>query len=195
MKKGIIVGFCLVLLGSGAFALEKAAGGGLLGGYTFQGGTESLYGYNYEWTFNRGSFGACAFFGLSQWVEFNLAFMYKSGEAEVTVEGTTTSVPDEGVPQPTSALGFGVYGKYPIPISDAFVFFPTGGVDVELNFEKDWWSDIWIRGGLGIDFFFTDTLFLRSHLIYGVVLPFGDTELSPQVGHGLLAKAAVGFMF
>ena len=42
MKKGVVLGFCLLLLlGSGAFALEKAAGGGILVGGTFQGGDDA----------------------------------------------------------------------------------------------------------------------------------------------------------
>ncbi|MDR0628973.1 MAG: hypothetical protein LBG24_04930 [Treponema sp.] len=194
MKKGVVLGFCLLLLlGSGAFALEKAAGGGILVGGTFQGG--DVPGASGDtWTFDRTSFGGFGFFSLSQYVEFNIAFMYKTGEATVTYQGQTYSAPSDSVPQPTVALGFGAYGKYPIPISDRFVFFPTGGVDFELNFEEYWWNDLWIRGGAGIDFFFSDTFFLRGHVIYGAAVPLGG-DLDPKVGHGFLAKAGLGFMF
>jgi hypothetical protein len=183
----------LLLLGSGAFALEKAAGGGVLVGGTFQGG-DFKKNPGVTWTFNRTSFGGFAFFSLSQYMEFNLTFMYKTGEASVTKDGATTPIDSAGVPQPTTALGLGAYGKYPIPISDRFVFFPTGGVDFEFNFEEEWWNDLWIRGGVGIDFFFSDFFFLRSHLIYGAAVPLGGT-LDPKVGHGFLVKAGLGFMF
>ncbi|MHB9291474.1 hypothetical protein Holit_00551 [Hollandina sp. SP2] len=198
MKKGVIVGFCMLLvLGSGAFALEKAAGGGVLVGGTFQGGDMADSHYSdVTWTFDRTSIGGFAFFSLSQYMEFNLTFMYKTGEASVTVDGQTVSSTsaEDGVPQPTTALGLGAYGKYPIPISDRFVFFPTGGVDFEFNFEEYWWNDLWIRGGVGIDFFFSDFFFLRSHLIYGAAVPLGG-DLDPKVGHGFLVKAGLGFMF
>ena len=54
-----------------------------------------------------------------------------------------------------------------------------------------WWDDIWLRAGLGADFFISDRLFVRGHLIYGVGLPVfgaGDEELT----HGLLVKLGVG---
>ncbi|MDR0721268.1 MAG: hypothetical protein LBF75_00550 [Treponema sp.] len=195
MKKIVVSILCLLLLGSGAFALDKAAGGGVLVGGTFQGGgVPEIPGAT--WTFDRTSFGGFGFFSLSQYVEFNLAFMYKTGEASITYQGETwkSTKAEDGVPQPTTALGIGMYGKYPIPISDRFVFFPTGGVDFELNFEEYWWNDLWIRGGVGIDFFFSDAFFLRGHVIYGAAIPLGG-ELEPKVGHGFLAKAGLGFMF
>ncbi|MDR2392992.1 MAG: hypothetical protein LBD93_02385 [Treponema sp.] len=206
MKKTLVSLVCLLLLGSGVFALDKAAGGGLLVGGTFQGGSvtysyyeDSYYGSTtttYDWTFNRTSFGGFGFFSISQYLELNVAFMYKAGEAEVTVNGLTYSGDQAAGPQPTSALGLGAYGKYPIPISDTFVFFPTAGVDFEFNFEDYWWNDLWVRGGVGLDFFLNDTMFLRGHFIYGAAIPVGDTQdLSPEIGHGLLAKVGLGFMF
>lgn len=205
MKKTLVLLVCLLLLGSGVFALDKAAGGGLLIGGTFQGGsvTESYYdsyygsskSWTYDWTFNRTSFGGFGFFSISQYLELNVAFMYKAGEATVTVDGVTYTGNEAGGPEPTSALGLGAYGKYPIPISDRFVFFPTGGVDFEFNFEEHWWNDLWIRGGIGLDFFLNDTMFLRGHFIYGAAIPVGEDELKPKIGHGLLVKAGIGFMF
>ncbi|MDR1029452.1 MAG: hypothetical protein LBL76_01110 [Treponema sp.] len=198
MKKGIIAVLCLLLIGSAAFTLDKAAGAGLLIGETFQGGsiTENYYdyySYTVDWTFNRTSFGAFAFFGLSQYLEFNFAFMHKAGEASVsTSDGENYT---GGGPEPTSAVGLGIYGKYPIPLSDRFVFFPTAGLDFEFNFEENWWDDLWIRGGVGIDYFLGDTIFLRGHFIYGAAIPVGEDELKPDVGHGLLAKVGIGFMF
>jgi hypothetical protein len=98
---------------------------------------------------------------------------------------------------PTNALQIGVYGKYPFPISDKVVVFPTGGLDIEFTLadeDEGWWSDFWIRAGVGLDYFFTDTVFLRSHAIYGVAIPFGS-EADPDVGHGFLFKVGVGYMF
>jgi hypothetical protein len=198
MKRIVVLVLCLLVLGTSAFAMDKAVGGGALFGYTFQGWTGS-----YAWDdgpvsldidFNRASFGAFAFFGLSQYVEFNLAFIHKSGDAEITESKYAAAKVDI---DPTNALQIGVYGKYPFPVSDKVVVFPTGGLDIEFTLadeDKGWWHDFWIRAGVGLDYFFTDTVFLRSHAIYGVAIPFGS-EVEPDVGHGFLFKVGVGYMF
>jgi hypothetical protein len=205
MKRIVILALCLLALGSSAFALDKAAGGGLLFGYTFQGGEEDVSGFsnysgNAEWTFNRSSIGGFAFFGLGQYVELNLAFMYKNGEVEAEFMGRKLTGSDVGIKiDPTAAVGFGAYYKYPIPVSDKVVVFPTGGFDFEINLNSDWmdefWNDLWIRAGAGVDYFFSDVLFLRGHFIYGVVLPLGAELYEPDMGHGLLVKVGLGYMF
>jgi hypothetical protein len=202
MKRIVMAVLCLALIGTAGFSLDKAAGGGLLLGYTFQGGSEensNLGGFGggtFDWTFNRTSFGGFGFFGLGQYVELNAAFMYKTGEASVTWGGNTAT---SDFIEPTAALGFGAYGKYPFPISDKVVIFPTAGLDFEFNLHPDWvddaWNDLWLRLGAGVDYFFTDTIFLRSHFIYGLVLPLGSKDLNPDPGHGFLLKVGVGKMF
>jgi hypothetical protein len=192
MKKIVVLAFCLLVIGSTAFALEKAAGGGILFGETFQGGSITGLG---DWTFNRTSFGAFGFFGLSQYAEFNAAFMYK---AVGTIKAGGVTVDNSGYVESTSALQFGVYGKYPFPISDQLVVFPTAGIDVELTLAEEWWHDIWIRAGGGVDYFLNDTMFIRGHFIYGLAIPVGvgsDIEyLNVGVGHGLLVKVGIGWM-
>ncbi|MDR1637289.1 MAG: porin family protein [Treponema sp.] len=192
MKKTVVVALFLTVLGTTVFALDKAAGGGLLLGGTFQGGSESVLGYDADWTYNRTSFGAFGFFGLSQYVEFNLGFLYKAGEGTVSTKYDKFDLEID----PTTALQLGAYGKYPFPISDKFVVFPTAGMDVELTLsDENWWSDLWIRAGAGVDYFFTDALFLRGHFIYGVAIPFNEQDVHPDVGHGFLVKVGVGYMF
>ncbi|MDR0601445.1 MAG: hypothetical protein LBG42_03620 [Treponema sp.] len=187
MKRIVLLTLCLLVLGSSAFALDKAIGGGALLGYTFQDGSTNVNNLPVKWEFNRVSAGAFAFFGLTQYVEFNLAIMYKYGKVEAS--GLSAGI------DPTAGLGLGVYGKYPISLSDKFVFFPTAGMDTEFNFESGWWKDLWIRGGAGVDYFLSDTLFIRGHLIYGVNVPYAKQTASPNVGHGLLVKVGVGTMF
>jgi hypothetical protein len=51
-------------------------------------------------------------------------------------------------------------------------------------------------GGLGIDVFLTEQLFLRAHAMYGIGLPLGNSEYDIyKYTHGLLAKIAVGWVF
>ena len=216
MKKFVVLALCLVIFTTGAFAMDRAVGGGIMfnSGSTLGQYKESEPGFSYteDWTLTRTGFGAFAFFGLGRFWEFNLAFMYKNPQTfsyestytymgvTETEKGTETNLDNwlEG----TGALQLGVYFKYPIPLSNMFVFFPTGGVDLEISTNTDkgtqgfsWWHDLWIRGGLGLDVFFTEKLFLRTHLIYGAAIPIGgETEMGLRFGHGFLFKAGIGFM-
>jgi hypothetical protein len=196
MKRSIFFVLCLVVLASGAFAMDKAIGFGILYNNTSTTGEVS----GSEWTMQRNGTGAFAFFGVNQFLEFNLGFLYKDPDS-LKVGSYTFSGSDLGL-DPATALQVGIYGKYPIPISSMFVFFPTGGVDVEINLSDNewqgfkWWSDLWIRAGLGLDVFFTEKMFLRSHLIYGAAIPFGGEEdMGLKFGHGLLVKIGLGWMF
>jgi hypothetical protein len=98
MKRIIILALCLLVLGTSAFGLDKAVGGGGMLWHAFSEG-DSLT-----------AFGGFAFFGLGQYVELNAGVI---------------SISDLD----TTGLAFGIYGKYPISISDRVVVFPTGGVD------------------------------------------------------------------
>jgi hypothetical protein len=196
MKK-IVVLLLLLLVTVGAFALDKTVGGGLLFNAGFTNG--KLEGED-NFTITRNGFGAFGFFGVSQFMELNLGFLYKNPR-KIKADGMEWDVSD--VMSGAAALQLGIYGKYPIPISDTLVFFPTGGVDFELTLggkaEKDtgydWWHDLWLRGGLGLDVFFTDRMFLRSHLIYGAAIPMGGSgDLGLTFGHGFLMKVGIGFM-
>jgi hypothetical protein len=213
MKKMLLLLLCLTLIGSVAFALDKAWGLGVLAGGTFNGGNiipVSTYGYGGleststgTWSMSRSSFGAFGFFGLSEYMELNFGFLYKAVEAiRVNVGGQTGSISgkDSGIDN-TGALQFGVYGKYPIPVSTKFIFFPTAGADFELTLstQDEWWSDIWIRGGAGLDYFFSEITFLRTQLLYGAAIPVGGDARSfgidTNFGHGILFKIGVGWMF
>ena len=209
MKRNVMLVMCLMVLSSGVFALDKAIGGGILFNATSTNGSinaktidAELTG-NFDWTMSRTGFGVFGFFGLNQFIELNLGFLYKNpSELELSYGGQTQKMKDSGIDS-VGALQFGVYGKYPIPISDMLVFFPTGGVDFELTLGGgsdsetgfDWWSDFWIRGGVGLDVFISETMFVRSHLIYGAAIPVGgSSDLGLSFGHGLLIKVGLGLM-
>jgi hypothetical protein len=194
----------MAILATGAFALDKTIGGGILYNNATTNGSISDYGDTYDWTMTRNGFGGFAFFGVSPFVEFNLGFMYKN-PSEITqkVNGETYTITGSDIDlEGTGALQFGIYLKYPIPIGSMFVFFPTGGVDFELSMSSEeyngweWWHDLWLRAGIGLDVFLSDKLFLRSHFIYGAAVPIGGPEeLGLKFGHGLLIKLGLGFMF
>ena len=205
MKRIVLLAMCLVVVASGAFSLDKAIGGGILYNTTWTDGSIDFGGSSMDWTMNRNGFGAFAFFGVSPFVEFNLGFLYKDPYS-LTVKGpggysATLSGSDIDL-EGTGALQLGIYGKYPIPISSMFVFFPTGGIDFEISTSSEewsgwkWWHDLWIRAGVGMDVFFTEKMFLRTHLIYGAAIPIGgDEDMGLKFGHGLLIKLGVGWMF
>jgi len=197
--------------------MDKAAGFGVL----FNTGSTSGqidyvdYGVDYygnsgktsrtaDWTMKRAGYGGFAFFGLGQNWELNLGFLYKnptSLKLTMDKESETLTGSDLAL-EAAGALQFGLYWKYPIVVSETLVFFPTLGTDFELSLSTDnyegwvWWDDIWVRAGIGMDFFFSESTFLRTHLIYGAAFPVGgDSDLGLTFGHGLLLKAGIGFMF
>lgn len=188
---------CMALISGAAFTMERTIGGGIL----YYAGTSSgriddpWFGPPIDWQMRRDGIGAFAFLGLSRFWEFNLGLLYKY-PWNFVVDGVSVDTWDiEG----TMALQLGVYWKYPIliPAAPRFVFFPTVGVDIEFSLSADdWWHDVWLRAGVGLDFFIRDTMFLRGHLIYGAAIPFGgEPELGLNVGHGFLTRIGIGFMF
>jgi len=192
MKKMCVLAICLLFASAGAFAMDKAAGGGIL----YNNSTTLGEVEGYDWEMNRNGFGAFGFFGMSQFLEFNFGFLYKD-PSSIKLDGETYSVAFD----PAAALQLGIYGKYPIPLSDTLVFFPTGGIDLELSLSDEdysgwkWWHDLWLRAGVGLDVFFSEKLFLRSHLIYGAAIPVGgEEEMGLKFGHGFLFKVGLGWM-
>ena len=217
MKKMVLMALCLMVLASGVFAMDKAVGGGVLfnAGFTSmeQSGSYSdpyfgSYSWKQEVEMSRTGFGAFGFFGLGRFFELNLGFLYKEPQEIKWKYSESTGYSGSGTEsgdwlEGTGALQIGAYGKYPIPLSEMFVFFPTGGVDFEISLSSEegstgwkWWHDLWLRAGVGLDIFFTERMFLRTHAIYGVAIPVGGEEdLGLKIGHGLLIKIGLGWMF
>jgi opacity protein-like surface antigen len=91
------------------------------------------------------------------------------------------------------SLHGGVYLKYPFTLSDRFSLFPLAGIDYDLYMlsKRDDGRDaqfsisagthdakamealsaLSFRFGVGLDTYFTDHLFLRTELLYGIKLP------------------------
>jgi hypothetical protein len=122
-----------------------------------------------------------------------------------------------------SAFGmdFGLLGKFPIQLSKSFSFFPLLGIEYHLvlsALDKDEYqfqnknkkapfdlSAFWFKAGAGLDFSFSEALYVRGELLYGLRLAnkyevdtvkainkagYDGTSL---LGHGLNIKLALGY--
>ncbi|GHU58583.1 hypothetical protein FACS189444_2470 [Spirochaetia bacterium] len=137
--------------------------------------------------------------------------------------------PDD--PANTLALRFGLYGKYPFVVSTMLTIFPLIGAEYELallagKYEgnrnmyfrnitfpvsagkqdanaAEALSTAWIKAGVGMDTHFTDHVFMRMELLYGIRL-YNKTEVylldqrsdaDFAIGHGGDYKLAIGYKF
>jgi len=149
--------------------------------------------------------------------------------------------PEEYAAIPTvkiSSLNIGLLGKYPIAIMDNLSLFPLLGIEYQAALSvKDGdsgeeyrrpnsdgsdgdkapgdWSSLWFKAGVGMDFSFTESLYLRLNVLYGLRLPSKaekdyvdlmktmaaaesagmSVDAKTLLGHGLTAKLAIGFRF
>ena len=211
MKKLILLGLCLLVFAGSAFSLDWAIGGGGMFSASWS-NAEDWTDPDFTYTLSRQGFGGFVFFGLGRYLEANLGFLYKSPKTvDFKYNGTTYISFDVSDPiydfRSVFGIQFGLYFKYPFVLSDRIVLFPTAGVDYELTVgdeKKDWWDDVWFRGGVGLDIFFSQRAFLRVHALYGVGVFIGDEDYSffgyyldayKTWSHGMLFKVGVGFMF
>jgi len=177
MKKFFVLALLLLVMAAGAFALEVTTVGG---GAMFNSTTYS-WKEGGGWTGN--GFGAFGFVGIGQFFDINLGFIYKTNDFD----------------QSLGALMLGALFKYPFPINEKIELFPSLGLDFEYSLSEwvpdETWHELWLRGGLGIDFLVTDNIFLRGHVNYGLGLVIGDYSDNFKFSHGLLIKAGVGWKF
>ena len=217
MKKVLALAILLTVIGTGAFALDWAVGGGGLFNYTSSIGKSIT---DDKLTIDRTGFGGFAFAGLGRFVELNFGFIYKQPQTMTVYQWLSDYEFTMDVRDLDSALAlqFGAYFKWPFVLTDRLVLFPTLGVDYELTVNNDlWWNDLWFRAGAGLDVFFSERVFLRVHAIYGIGVVLGAEEsifgymdyiLNTALGgyyynpfsdkvfsHGLLLKVGVGWMF
>ncbi|MDR2731500.1 MAG: hypothetical protein LBB81_11465 [Treponema sp.] len=216
-KKVIIVMVLATLVAGGAFAQMSAGVGGLFAGQFGGGGYENKDAkVSYESVGN--SFGGYAFFDAS-FAELTVGFQSGKFLGKTTINGTSVTAGDDYAVT-VSALALGLYGKFPIAISDAFSLFPLIGIDYNMVlsatnkdgddiFEnsKDYsaadMSSLWIKFGVGMDVGFTDAIYLRFEALYGLGLPDKMTSdnvkdqdgVTATLAHGLTARLAVGFKF
>jgi hypothetical protein len=209
MKKCISVLVLCVLVAGGAFAVDKAIGGGLLFDYSFNGGVkyETVWQGEphdaYDGTDNM-SFGGYGFFDIT-YVELGLYFAYgriltaSIGETIVKANGSMTQ------------LGFSLLGKYPIELG-RITLFPALGLDYNLalscNYEGGvkmqdslkWMSQFGFQAGMGLDLGLTESLFLRFNGMFHMRLPmkkYKDAadayDVKATLGKGPRVNVAIGY--
>ena len=203
MKKILGVAFFLFAMGTTVFAQDNAIGVGAMYNNANTFGTLDQAGFYQEsglngksnWAMNRNGLGGFVFFG-ARFFELNLGVLWKNPNG-INIDGEKNTNEYSQLFE-TFAFQAGIYLKRPFNLSEKFVLFPTIGADFEytVDINDEWWHDIWARAGIGLDFFFADSFFLRGQALYGAAFPIGGADgLSARISHGLLAKVGIGWMF
>jgi len=225
MKKGLLVLVLAAIVAGGAFALPKfgmsLGVGGLVGG-DFGGGYETSYDYGYgkeEFIEKNPYFGGGGFiFVDATYAELTLAFFGGGGTSEQTSK--ETGDPDYTTKDDFSVTSFniGLLLKYPFEVGEKLSVFPLLGFDyaIAITVKIDGkeptglissgdFSAFWFKLGGGLDFKFTDKLFLRGEVLYGIRLEneyeslmvewesASGWDAKSRLGHGLTAKIALGY--
>jgi opacity protein-like surface antigen len=228
MKKRIFLALLIAVLAtSAAFAqINLSAGGGLFFDNDFGGGYKASYSKD-DLSISRTAeipytgMGIYGFFDAA-YAELSIGYFFgditvKRTEKEA-YSGYSNSVSPSYV---WKAEGFNlsVFGKFPININDKFTLFPLLGSEYKfvrsVNVKEkeipytnsSYFNALWFKAGVGGDISFTEIIFLRLNLLYGIRLSndFEDKYVSDYtsdklkaetlLGHGLTIKAAVGFKF
>jgi opacity protein-like surface antigen len=210
-RKGLVVFMVLAVLVVGnAFAqmpeLKLSAGAGGYFTSDFGGGWEGKVSGDYaEMKFPYAGGGGFAFFDAT-FAEVSLGFFAASGKLKGY--GLYSSSSDVSY----TGLDISLLGKYPFTLTEQFTLFPLLGIDyrrfvsakrngTKQNNAGDY-SALWFKLGAGADYHFTEHIFARLGLLYGLRLANkyekdlkassgGDTNF----GHGLDVKLAVGYRF
>ncbi|MDR0638648.1 MAG: porin family protein [Spirochaetaceae bacterium] len=220
-KKRFIVLVLAVFIAGGAFALPEFKLSAGAGGYftsDFGGGAEASMGGQ---TMSRKTpyfgGGGLAFLDAT-YAELSLGFFGGGGTFKTDMGGSSSE-------SDTSITGFdiGLLGKYPFAVSEKLSVFPLLGISYRImlsvkdedgnqyqNSDGDDapgdFSALWIRFGGGLDFSFTDHVYLRGGLLYGLRLANKfENDMVDEIpsaadpktllGHGLEVKIAVGYRF
>jgi opacity protein-like surface antigen len=205
----------------GGFSLSAGAGGYFTS--DFGGGVEASAGgqtMSIKTPYAGG--GGFAFFDAT-YAELSFGFFGGGGTMKIEFPGS----PDQEMDFSLSGLDIGLLGKYPIAVGEKLTVFPLLGITyrVVLSLKAgngtEWknsdgdkmagdFSALWFKLGGGLDYAFTDHVFLRANLLYGLRLANklendryesmigtipDEIDVKPLLGHGLEVKVAVGYKF
>jgi opacity protein-like surface antigen len=204
-----------------AFRLSVGGGGLVSGDFSTWNVDEDVPGALDRYNATHLGVGPYGFVDL-KYVEITVGLVYgtlKNSSSESDLAA------DPNFPAETLALYGSVYLKYPFTISDRFSLFPLAGIDYDLYMlsKKDdgrgarfpisagtqdakvmeALSALSFKLGVGLDTYFTDHLFLRTELFYGIKLPNKMEKYLYDVrqnidwtlSHGGDFKIAVGYRF
>jgi hypothetical protein len=181
--------------------------------------------------YNKTLIGA-GFYGFfdATYVEANLGVLF-GNEKQDQYPADTHEDTKKGID--VTALKIGLFGKYPFQLGGKAAVFPMLGVDImvplggrayghDLDSDilkkdgkdfKSWYFDnrftqVWLKLGVGADFYATDHIFIRPEFMYGIRVNRTDDEndiigkwdndkkpASGVLGHGLDIRMAVGYRF
>jgi hypothetical protein len=204
-----------------AFKMSVGGGGFVSGDFSTWNVDEDVPGALDRYNATQLGVGAYGFFDF-KYVELNVGLAYGKLENSSSESDLATN---PNFPAETLSLYGGVYLKYPFTISDRFTLFPLVGIDYDLYMlaKKDDDRDagfpisastqdakamealsaLSCKLGIGLDTYFTDHLFLRTELFYGIKLPnemekyLSDTrqDIDWKLSHGGDFKIAIGYRF
>jgi hypothetical protein len=223
MKKTFFVFVLATFVVGGIFAMPEfrfSIGAGGFFTSDFGGGVEaSVSGFGNIGNIKTPYAGGGGFVFLdATFVEFSLGFFGIGGTWEekeyVTISNAKYDFSGAG-------LDIGLLGKYPFVISEQLTLFPFLGISyrtifsVKLDGKKSDdpgdLSALWFKFGGGLDYYFTEKIFLRAGILYGIRLSnefekdmvnifksLGSqnslrVNAETLLGHGIDIKLAIGF--
>ncbi|GMO30910.1 MAG: hypothetical protein Pg6A_20370 [Termitinemataceae bacterium] len=241
-KKVLTLLVLALVIGAGAFAQDEkpqkafsiSAGiGGFTGG-DFGGGAEgtgTFQSQTFKLIFEAPYFGGGAYaFIDATYAELTLGIYGGKGKVKQTYESPAGSPPADEYDISYMNFNIGLLGKYPFMLNKKLSLFPLLGIEYDICLSaKDEdgeyegldgdgkpadFSALWFKLGGGLDFSFTEKVYLRFEALYGLRLaskaendmkdfiddslsniPGISTDTKTLLGHGLTAKIAVGFKF
>ena len=178
-----------------------SAGGGVIWDFSLNNGIKDVISYQ------NNSIGAFGFFDAT-YVEADIYIAYgfiSSKVGSTALGGSSASGFDGNLLQ----AGGAILGKYPFPIAPNITIFPLVGIDFNAVFlwiykgkteTKDMLDRSQLGGlaGVGLDYYFTSSLFLRGEALFHLRLPEigGFKDFSKySLGLGPQVKVGVGYKF
>ena len=193
MKKAFCIGILAVLCGNlwaAEFSLSAGAGGLVGGLFTRYKATSGLDKIKQE--VNQFNYGGLVFFDAT-YAELAVTIQGGANSYEETMIQLGNPTPMAGKGWETM-LGFSLLGKYPFNPAEKFSIFPLIGIEYQLSlaqkrrkdggitykrtdgvyeydkynlpYKNSVWNSFWIHVGVGTDFKFIKSFFLRSELLY-----------------------------
>ncbi len=175
----------------------SAGGGGILGytftRYTLE--MENNKGSQKQ-SMDRFDYGGFLFFDAT-YAELSVILQGGSNSWAESMKTPSTVVSDNSGTGTETSLGFSLLGKYPFTINEHFIWFPLVGIEYHIalvqkrqyegggNYDRtsgitpedrdkngdtyslSAWNSFWVNIGAGLDYSFTDSLFLRSEVLFG----------------------------